>query len=359
MDSKSINKKYKIAVIPGDGIGPEVVNEGLKVLDVVSRKRGITFNVEKFDWGSEYYFKFGRMMPLDAIEILSSFDSIFLGAVGHPDLQDHLTLNGLLLPIRRNFDQYVCERPSYLFPGVTSPLSGKNPGDIDFVVVRENTEGEYANIGGMQYEGFPDQVAIQTSVFTKKGCARVISYAFELAKKRSKKGFVTSITKSNAQGYGMVLWDNVFSEIALLYPDIKTESLLIDAACMDFIRRPEDFDVVVGSNLFGDILTDIGAIITGSMGLAPSGNINPTRKFPSMFEPVHGSAPDISGKGISNPLASILSLEMMLEHLGEKDAAEDIHKSVLKVLDNPNYLTTDLGGVCTTSQVGDLIVSYL
>ena len=266
-------------------------------------------------------------------------------------MQDHLTLNGLLLPIRRNFDQYVCERPSFLYPGIISPLSGKNSGDIDIVVVRENTEGEYANIGGMQYEGFPDQVAIQTSVFTKKGCERVISYAFELARKRSKKGLVTSITKSNAQGYGMVLWDNVFADISRLYPDIQTESLLIDAACMDFIRRPEDFDVVVASNLFGDILTDIGAIITG--------NINPTRKFPSMFEPVHGSAPDISGKEISNPMASILSLEMMLDHLGEKDAAKDIQKALLKVLENPETLTPDLGGKYSTSQVGDLVVSYL
>ena len=359
MRSNLVGNKYKIAVIPGDGIGPEVVTEGLKVLNKVSKKRNIVFDLQEFDWGSEYFFKFDRMMPVDAIETLSKFDSIFLGAVGHPELQDHLTLNGLLLPIRRNFDQYVCERPSFLYPGIISPLSGKNSGDIDIVVVRENTEGEYANIGGMQYEGFPDQVAIQTSVFTKKGCERVISYAFELARKRSKKGLVTSITKSNAQGYGMVLWDNVFADISRLYPDIQTESLLIDAACMDFIRRPEDFDVVVASNLFGDILTDIGAIITGSMGLAPSGNINPTRKFPSMFEPVHGSAPDISGKEISNPMASILSLEMMLEHLGENDAAKDIQKALLKVLENPETLTPDLGGKYSTSQVGDLVVAYL
>ncbi len=350
---------HNIAVIPGDGIGVEVVQEGIKVLNLVSKEFNIGLNFTEYGWGSDFYFKHGLMMPKDSLDTLNSFDSIYLGAVGHPDIQDHITLNGLLLPIRRNFDQYVCERPSVLFPGISSPLKDKKPWDIDMVVIRENTEGEYADVGGFLYRDFPQEVGIQTAVFTNRGCERVITYAFELSKQRKKKFKVTSITKSNAQGYGMVTWDNAFDKISSLYPNITTQSLLIDAACMDFIRRPETFDVVVASNLFGDILTDIGAIITGSMGLASSANINPEKIYPSMFEPVHGSAPDIAGKSIANPMAAILSAAMMLKHLGESRASVLIETAVLQVLSIGATLTPDLGGSSSTSQVGDAVISAL
>ena len=351
--------KHNIAIIRGDGIGVDVVEEGLKVLNAVANNFDITFNVTEFPWGTNYYFKNGVMMPSDGLDTLSKFDAIYFGAVGHPDVQDHITLNGLLLPMRRGFDQYVCERPCILYPGVTSPLRDKNAGDIDMVVIRENTEGEYANVGGFLYEGFAEEIGVQSGVFTRHGCERVITYAFELAKKRNKKNHVTSVTKSNAQGYGMVVWDRAFERVAARYPDINTNSLLVDAACMEFIRKPEIFDVVVGSNLFGDILTDIGAIITGSMGLALSGNIDPERRYPSMFEPVHGSAPDIAGKGIANPLAAILSAGMMMRHLGETDAEAAIEAAVLGVVAESEILTPDLGGSSSTSAVGDAVVSAL
>ena len=294
-------------------------------------------------------------MPQDALETLSTFDAIYFGAVGHPDIQDHITLNNLLLPIRRGFDQYVCLRPSKLVVGIESPLKGKRPGEIDMAVIRENTEGEYANVGGFHYAGLPQEMAAQTSIFTKHGCERVMKFAFELARQRGGKKKVTSITKSNALGYGMVLWDQVFQEVSARYPDVTTDSLLIDAACMDFIRRPESFDVVVASNLFGDILTDIAAIITGSMGLAASGNIDPEKRWPSMFEPVHGSAPDIAGKGIANPMAAILSGAMMVRHLGHGQAAVALENAVTKVLESGRYLTPDMGGQAKTAEVGDAV----
>lgn len=351
--------KHEIAVIRGDGIGVDVVDEALKVLDVVSDKRAINLKFTSYEWSSQYYFDHGVMMPVDGVEQLSGCDAIFLGAVGHPDLQDHITLNGLLLPIRRAFDQFACVRPSTLLPGVDSPLAGVKPYDIDLVVVRENTEGEYANVGGFQYQGFPEEVAVQTAVFTRHGCERVIRYAFELALERNKEMHVTSITKSNAQGYGMVLWDRTFAAVAEEYPNVSTNSLLIDAACMDFIRRPQSFDVVVASNLFGDILTDIGAIITGSMGLASSANLDPSRKSPSMFEPVHGSAPDIAGQGIANPMAQILTAAMMLDHLGERSAGDDLRRATETVLATGETLTPDLGGPSTTSAVGDAIAAAI
>jgi len=352
-------KTYKIAVIPGDGIGVEVVKSSIEVLKSLEKNKGYKLDFHEFDWSSEYYFKNGIMMPQDGIEQLKSFDAIFLGAVGHPEIQDHITLNGLLLPIRRAFDQFACVRPSVLYPGVNTPLKDLKPYDIDFVVVRENTEGEYANVGGFQYENFPDEVAVQSAVFTRKGCERVIRFAFELAIERNKKMHLTSITKSNAQGYSMVLWDRTFEEVKKDYPQVSTDSLLIDAACMDFIRKPQNFDVVVASNLFGDILTDIGAIITGSMGLASSGNIDPTKKSPSMFEPTHGSAPDIAGKGIANPMAQILTAGIMMKHLGESESAEIIENSVKKVLDLGESLSPDLGGDSTTSEVTRSIISNL
>jgi len=350
--------QFKIAVIAGDGIGKEVTPEGIRVLDALGPRYDAQFLWTHYDWGSEYYFEHGRMMPVNALDQLRPADAIYLGAVGHPDIPDHTTLNGLLLPIRRAFDQYACVRPSYLYEGVKSPLAGKAPGSIDLVVIRENTEGEYSQVGGFVYHRMPEEVAIQTAVFTRRGCERAMRYAFDLARRRNKKKRVTSVTKSNAQGYGMVLWDRAFADVAAEYPDIETESFLVDAAAMNFIRRPESFDVVVASNLFGDILTDIGAIITGSMGLAASANINPNRGVPSMFEPVHGSAPDIAGRGIANPLAAILSGAMMLEFLGLEDAARDVERAVAATLAG-SVLPTDLGGSASTAQVTGAVLGHL
>ena len=351
--------EYSVSVIRGDGIGIEVIEEGIKVLDAVGREYGIGWDWVEHPWGSEYYIEHGEVMPSDGLDTLQKSDAIFLGAVGHPDIQDHVTLGGLLLPIRRSFDQYVCERPSVLYPGIESPLAGYSAGEIDMVVVRENTEGEYADVGGFVYPDFPEELGIQSAVFTRKGCERIIRHAFEVARRRDRDRHVTSITKSNALGYGMLVWDRAFERVAAEYPDIETLSLLIDAACMDFVRRPETFDVVVGSNLFGDILTDIGAIITGSMGLAPSGNIDPERRYPSMFEPVHGSAPDIMGRGIANPLAAILSGAMMLRHLGHEDAAESVEKAALSVVELGETLTPDLGGSSSTEDVGNAVAEAL
>jgi tartrate dehydrogenase/decarboxylase/D-malate dehydrogenase len=352
-------KTFTIAVVPGDGVGTEVIPPALRVLEAVAKKHDVSFAFQEFDWGAAHFFRWGSMMPAGAIDLLQSCDAILLGAVGHPQIPDHTTLNGLLLPIRRAFDQYANVRPAYLYPGVASPLAGKRGGEIDFVVVRENTEGEYAQVGGFVYHLQPEEVAIQTSVFTRRGIDRIVRFAFELAVKRNKKKRVTSITKSNAQGYSMVLWDRAFQEIAEEFPGVETESLLVDAAAMNFIRRPESFDVVVGSNLFCDILSDISAIIIGSMGLAASANLDPLRRFPSMFEPVHGSAPDIAGKGVVNPLATILSAAMMLDHLGLAEASHQIDAAVAEVLAEGKVRTADLGGQSTTAQVAEAVLEKL
>jgi tartrate dehydrogenase/decarboxylase/D-malate dehydrogenase len=299
------------------------------------------------------------MMPPAALDRLQGFDAILLGAVGHPDVPDHTTLNGLLLPIRRGFDQYACLRPAKLYEGVSSPLKGKAAGSIDMVVVRENTEGEYSQVGGRLYPQTQAEVAIQTAVFTRRGVERIVRTAFDLARRRNGKKRVASITKSNAQGYSMVLWDRVFAEVTADYPSIETESLLVDAAAMNFVRRPASFDVVVGSNLFGDILSDLSAILTGSMGLAPSSNLNPSREFPSMFEPVHGSAPDIAGQGIVNPIAMILSAAMMLDFLNLSDAGRVVENAVSAVLAEGKTLPRDLGGSASTSQVTSAILDKL
>ena len=298
-------------------------------------------------------------MPDDGMEQLSSHDAILFGAVGDPNIPDHITLHGLLLPMRRGFDQGVCIRPAYLYPGVTSPLAGKIAGDVDLVIIRENTEGEYAPIGGRLYPGTAHETVVQSNVFTRRGTERIIRAAFEYCVRRNKKNKVTSVTKSNAQAFGMVFWDEVFQEVAAEYPNIETESLLVDRACMDFVRWPEEFDVVVASNLFADILSDIAAVITGSMGLAPSANINPERQHPSMFEPVHGAAFDITGKGIANPLATISAVAMMLDHLGEYEAAEKVDGAVARCLNERKVITPDLGGNATTSQVADEVVRLL
>ena len=309
--------------------------------------------------GDGIYFQHGRMMPASGLDLLRSFDAILLGAVGHPDVPDHITLNGLLLPIRRGFDLYANVRPAVLYAGVESPIAGRKPGDIDMVVVRENTEGEYAPVGGFLYHHQPDEVAVQTAVFTRRGTERIMRYAFDLARKRGKKKRVASITKSNAQAFGMVLWDRAFDSVAEEFPDIETESLLVDAAAMSFVRRPESFDVVVASNLFGDILSDLAAMVTGSIGLAASANVDPARRAPSLFEPVHGSAPDIAGRGIANPLAAILSAAMMLDHLGEPEAAQAVEAAVAAVLAEGVARTPDLGGSSTTSEVCAAVLDRL
>jgi tartrate dehydrogenase/decarboxylase/D-malate dehydrogenase len=346
---------FRIAVIGGDGIGPEVIDQAIRVVQAAVRHDKGAIEWTSLPWSTAYYKKHGRMVPPDGWDTLRQHDAVFFGAVGSPDVPDTVTVQGVILPMRRKFDQYVNLRPAYLFDGVQSPLRDKSPGSIDMLVFRENTEGEYAPIGGRLYEGKDDDIAIQTAVFTRRGCERIMRAGFEAARKRRRK--LTSITKSNAMGYSMVLWDDVFRTVRAEYPDVESNSLLVDAAAMDFVRKPEMFDVVVASNLFGDILTDLSAIVTGSMGLAASGNINPERKFPSMFEPVHGSAPDIAGKGIANPLAAILSGGMMLEHLGLTRAATAIHNAVAGVLKRGRPRTPDLGGNATTREMAEAVLA--
>ena len=353
-----MTRRFEIAVIAGDGVGPEVTEQAIRAAEAAAPLSDAELRWTQYPWGTEYYMARGRMAPDGFLDRLVEHDAILLGAVGHPDVQDHITLNGLLLPIRRRFDQYICLRPAFLYPGVQSPLRDKPAGSIDILVFRENVEGEYANVGGRLYEHEADEVAIQTAVFTRRGCERIIRAAFQKAAERPRRR-VTSITKSNAQGYGMVLWDEAFQQIAAEFPDIEADSLLIDAAVMEFVRRPERFDVVVASNLFGDILTDLAAIIVGSMGLAPSGNIDPTRQNASMFEPVHGSAPDIAGQGIANPLAAVLSAAMMLEHLECDEAAGAIRRAVTDLLAAGAPRTPDLGGEATTQQVGAAVVGRI
>lgn len=346
---------HRVAVIAGDGIGPEVIDQAIRVAEAVC-SGAIEWN--PLPWGSEYYLKNKRIMPADGWDVLKEHDAVLMGAVGHPDVPEHETVHGLLLPMRRNFDQYVNLRPAYLFAGVESPLRDKEPGSIDFLVYRQNTEGEYAPVGGRLYPGTDHEVAVQSAVFTRSGCEKIMRAAFEAARKRPRKT-VTSITKSNAMQFGMVLWDEVFEVVKKDYPDVTTNWLYVDAAAMDMVRRPEMFDVIVASNLFGDILTDLSGVVTGSVGLASSGNINPERTFPSMFEPVHGSAPDIAGKGIANPIAAVLSVGMLLHHLGLESEAVSIRDAVSKVLAEGSVRTPDLGGQATTAQMGDALVSAL
>ncbi len=351
--------RHRISVIPGDGIGVEVIAEGLRVLQRVAATHHLDLQFEHHPWGSRHYFEHGSMMPDGALDHLREVDAIYLGAVGDPKLQDNFTLNGLILPIRRTFDQFANVRPSFLFEGVNSPLAGKAAGTIDCVVVRENTEGEYSQVGGRSHSSSEAEVALQTSVFTRHGTERIIRFAFDLAERRRERRKVTSITKSNAMGYGMTLWDEVFQRVATDHPSVQTESLLVDAACMDLIRRPEDFDVLVASNLFGDIISEITAATTGSLGLAASANIDPSGTHPSMFEPVHGSAPDIAGKGIANPIAAILAGQMMLEHLNEREASKAIYGAVAHYLKEGANKTGDLGGTATCREATDQILSFL
>lgn len=343
----------RIAVIGGDGIGPEVIEQAIRVADRAIKKHGGDVSWNRLPWGSAFYVETGRIMPADGWEQLQKHDAILFGAIGSAQCPDAVTVHELLLPMRRKFDQYVNLRPSALYPGVECPLAAKKA--IDLVVFRENTEGEYSPVGGRVYAGTPPEVAIQTSVFTRRGCERIMRAAFNGARRRRNK--VTSITKSNALIFGMVLWDEAFRTVAAEFPDVTADQLLVDAAAMDFVRQPERFDVVVASNLFGDILTDLAAVVTGSIGLASSGNINPERAFPSMFEPVHGSAPDIAGKGIANPLAGILSAALMLDHLNMLAPAGAIRSAVTKVLADGKAMPPDLGGKASTGEVAEAVLS--
>ncbi len=351
-------KKYQIAVIPGDGIGKEVVPEGIKVIDAIAPSFGIDIEWQWFDWSCERYLETGAMMPEDGLDQLRVFDSIFLGAVGFPTVLDHVSLWGLLIPIRREFQQYINLRPVRLFEGMQCPLAGKKPGDIDFYVVRENCEGEYSNIGGRLYEGTDQEVAMQQSIFTRKGVDRVLKYAFDLAKERDRKK-LTSATKSNGIIHTMPYWDERVEAMAMNYPDIEVDKYHIDILVAHFVNRPEIFDVVVGSNLFGDILSDLGPGITGTIAIAPSANINPQREFPSMFEPVHGSAPDIAGRGIANPIGQIWSGAMMLDHLGHREAHDAIIRAIEDTIRERDSLTADMGGSASCEACGDAIAGRL
>jgi len=350
-------KNYKIAVIEGDGIGREVVPEGIRVLEAVARYFDFSLSWEHFSWSCESYLKTGRMMPEDGLEQLRPFDAIFLGAVGYPGVPDHASLWGLLIPIRRAFQQYVNLRPIRLLEGIESPLRNCKAGDIDFCIVRENNEGEYSEVGGRLHKNTDLEMAIQETVFTRQGCDRIMTYAFELAQGR--KSHVTSATKSNGIVFTMPFWDERFAAISKKYPLVKADQYHIDILSAHFVSRPHRFDVVVGSNLFGDILSDLGAAVVGSMGLAPSANLNPEREFPSMFEPVHGSAPDIAGKKIANPVAQIWSGAMMLDHFGEKKAARAVEEAIFRVLARRDPRTPDIGGKAGTEDMGKAIAGEI
>ncbi|MEZ5857732.1 MAG: tartrate dehydrogenase [Geminicoccaceae bacterium] len=348
----------RIAVIAGDGIGKEVVPEGLRVLEKVAGRFDLAFDFDELDWSSDRYARTGRFMPEDGLDSIANHDAIFLGAVGWPTVPDHVSLWGLLIPIRRRFDQYVNLRPVRLFEGVKCPLADRKPGDIDFLIVRENVEGEYSEIGGRLYAGLPQEMAVQESIFTRHGVDRIVRYAFELAMTRPKR-HLTSATKSNGIIHTMPYWDERFAAVAADYPEIRTDKFHIDILTAHFVRHPDWFDVVVGSNLFGDILSDLGPAVTGTIGIAPSANIDPERRFPSMFEPVHGSAPDIAGQGIANPIGQIWSAAMMLEFMGHQAAADAIVAAIERVLLRPDLLTPDMGGKATTEALGKAIAAEI
>jgi len=353
-----MSKTYRIAVIPGDGIGKETVPEALRVLEAAQRRFGFALETTQYDWSCESWQKTGRLMPADGLDLLRDADSILFGAVGWPGVPDHVSLWGLLIPIRRSFDQYVSLRPCQLLPGIHSPLAGRGESDIDFMIVRENTEGEYSNVGGRMFEGTDREFATQQAIFTRKGVDRILAYAFELARTRPRK-HVTSATKSNGIIHTMPYWDERFHEMATVFPDVQTAQYHIDILCAHFVQHPDWFSVVVGSNLFGDILSDLGPAIAGTIGMAASGNINPERQFPSMFEPVHGSAPDIAGRHICNPIGQIWSAAMMLEHLGEAQAADAIVDAFKTVLRDDGPKTFDIGGQARTEEVGIAIAELV
>jgi len=352
-------KTYRIAAIGGDGIGPEVIDAGLQVLEVLTRREGnFGLEVERFPWGSDYYKKHGRMMPADGLDTLKPFDAIYFGAVGAPDIPDDVTLWGLRLNICQNFDQYANVRPTRVLPGIEPPLKLNSPTDLDWVIIRENSEGEYAGQGGRSHRGLPEEVATEVSIFTRVGVTRIMRFAFEVARTRPRK-LLTLITKSNAQKHGMVMWDEIFYEVAKGYPDVATDKMLVDAATMRMVLKPRSLDVMVATNLHADILSDLAAALSGSLGIAPTANLNPGRRYPSMFEPIHGSAFDITGKGIANPIGTFWSAVLMLEHLGETVAAGKLMAAIETVTALGRCLPPDLGCTATTREVTEAVCAAL
>jgi len=351
-------REYKIAAIPADGIGPEVIAAGLQVLEALAQRSGdFQINTETFDWGSDYYKKHGVMMPADGLEQLKGFDAIYFGAVGAPDVPDHITLWGLRLPICQGFDQYANVRPTKILPGITSPLRNCGPGDLDWVIVRENSEGEYSGHGGRAHKGLPEEVGTEVAIFTRVGVTRIMRYAFKLAQARPRK-LLTVVTKSNAQRHGMVMWDEIAAEVAKEFPDVTWDKMLVDAMTVRMTLNPKSLDTIVATNLHADILSDLAGALAGSLGVAPTGNIDPERRFPSMFEPIHGSAFDITGKGIANPIATFWTAAQMLEHLGEAEAAARLMQAVERVTEE-GILTPDVGGDADTQRVTDAVCAAI
>jgi tartrate dehydrogenase/decarboxylase/D-malate dehydrogenase len=352
-------RQYRIAAIPGDGIGAEVIAAGIKVLELcAARDGGFRLWFDHFDWGSDYYKQHGVMMPANGLDLIKGHDAIYFGAVGAPDVPDHVTLWGLRLAICQPFDQYANVRPTRVLPGITSPLRHVGAGELDWMIVRENSEGEYAGVGGRVHRGLPEEVATEVAVFTRTGVTRIMRFAFELARSRPRK-LITVVTKSNAQRHGMVMWDEIAAQVAADFPDVTCDKMLVDAMTMRMVLRPETLDTIVATNLHADILSDLAAALAGSLGVAPTANLNPERAFPSMFEPIHGSAFDITGKGIANPIASFWSGSMMLEHLGEKGAAARLLRAIERATADKSLHTPDLGGKATTRQVTDAVCAAL
>lgn len=350
-------RSYRIAAIPADGIGPEVISAGLEVLDALAARAGFALQVDHYDWGSDYYRKHGVLMPADGLDRLRGADAIYFGAVGDPHIPDHVTLWGLRLPICQGFDQYANIRPTRILPGVTSPLRDVGPGDLDWLIVRENSEGEYSGVGGRAHRGLPEEVATEVAIFTRVGVERIMRFAFDVARARPAK-HLTVVTKSNAQRHGMVLWDEIAAQVAKDYPDVAWDKELVDAMTTRMVRRPRSIDTVVATNLHADILTDLAAALAGSLGIAPTGNVDPQRRFPSMFEPIHGSAFDITGLGIANPVASFWTASLMLEHLGEPAGAAALMAAVEQVC-AAGILTPDLGGKARTMDVTRAVVEAI
>jgi len=351
-------KSLKIASIPADGIGPEVISAGIEVVTAaMSRTSDAQIEFTHFDWGTDYYKKTGKMMPEDALAQLQPFDAIFFGAVGAPDVPDHITLWGLRLPICQGFDQYANVRPTRILPGIKAPLRDKGPGDLDWVIIRENSEGEYSGNGGRAHRGMPEEVGTEVAIFTRTGVTRIMRYAFEIARERPRK-FLTVVTKSNAQRHGMVMWDEIAEEISAEYPDVSWDKMLVDAMTVRMTLQPESLDTIVATNLHADILSDLAGALAGSIGVAPTANIDPQRRFPSMFEPIHGSAFDITGKGIANPVATFWTACQMLEHIGQPEAATRIMRAVEAVCAE-GIMTPDIGGTATTKQVTEAVVNHI
>ena len=351
-------QNYQIAAIPADGIGPEVIDAGVRVLQALAaRDGGFAFDITTYDWGSDYYKAHGRMMPEDGLDRLKAHDAIFFGAVGAPDVPDHITLWGLRLPICQGFDQYANVRPTRILPGISAPLRDKGPGDLDWVIVRENSEGEYAGHGGRAHRGLPEEVVTETAIFTRVGVTRIMRFAFRLAQARPRK-LLTVVTKSNAQRHGMVMWDEIAAEVAAEFPDVSWDKMLVDAMTVRMTLNPESLDTIVATNLHADILSDLAGALAGSLGVAPTANIDPERRYPSMFEPIHGSAFDITGKGIANPVATFWTACQMLDHLGEADASARLMRAVEEVC-AAGIMTPDVGGGATTAEVTDAVINAI